>query len=72
MEINKAPDSVHDAIDKIANVAYKAAEAFGGQGDPLKNTEQQLINDYRSYIYDNPITSMGIAVAAGFLMSRLL
>lgn len=72
METNKAPDSVHEAIDKIANLAYQAAEAFGGNEDPLKNAEQQLVNDYRRYIHDNPITSMGIAVAAGFLMSRLL
>lgn len=72
METNKAPDSVHEAIDKIANLAYQAAEAFGGKEDPLKNAEQQLVNNYRSYIHDNPITSMGIAVAAGFLMSRLL
>lgn len=72
METNKAPDSVHEAIDKIAGMAYKAAEAFGEKGDPLKNAEQQLRDNYRAYIHDSPIASMGIAVAAGFLMSRLL
>jgi ElaB/YqjD/DUF883 family membrane-anchored ribosome-binding protein len=72
MEKNKAPDSVHEAIDKVAGVAYKAAEAFGGKEDPLKNAEQQVRNNYRKYIHDNPITSTGIAVAAGFILSRML
>jgi ElaB/YqjD/DUF883 family membrane-anchored ribosome-binding protein len=72
MEIHKAPDSAHEAIDKIAGTAYQAAEALGEKGEQLKNAERQLMNNYRDYIHDNPITSLGMAVVAGFLLSRLL
>jgi ElaB/YqjD/DUF883 family membrane-anchored ribosome-binding protein len=31
-----------------------------------------LTENCREYVRDNPVTSLGIAVAAGFLLSRLL
>ncbi len=70
--INKASKSAHEAVDKIANAGNQAAETIGEKGEQLKNTEQQLVENCRGYVRDNPITSLGIAVAAGFLLSRLL
>jgi len=31
-----------------------------------------LRNEYSEYIRDNPLTSVGIAVGVGFVLSRLL
>jgi ElaB/YqjD/DUF883 family membrane-anchored ribosome-binding protein len=70
--IDKASLSVHEAYDKFADATSEAAEALGEKGEQLKKTEQQLMKNCRGYISDNPITSVGIAVAAGFLLSRLL
>jgi len=70
--IDKASKSAHEAFDKIASATSQAAEALGEKGEQLKKTEQQLMKNCRGYISDNPITSVSIAVAAGFLLSRLL
>ena len=70
--IDKASKSAHEAFDKIANATSQAAEALGEKGEQLKNVEQQLMKNCRGYISDNPITSVSIGVAVGFLMSRLL
>ena len=70
--IDKASHSAHEAVDKIASATNQAAEALGEKGEQLKNAEQQLMESCRGYVQDNPITSLGIAVAAGFLLSRLL
>ena len=70
--IDKASNSAHEAFDKIANVTGHAAEALGEKGEQLKNAEQQLMANCCGYVSDNPITSLGIAVAAGFLLSRVL
>ena len=70
--IDKASRSTHEAYDKIANATSNAAEALGEKGEQLQKAEQQLMKNCRGYISDNPITSVGIAVAAGFLLSRLL
>ena len=70
--IDKAANSAHEAVDKIASATNQAAEALGEKGEQLKNAEQQLMENCRGYVRDNPITSLGIAVAAGFLLSRVL
>jgi ElaB/YqjD/DUF883 family membrane-anchored ribosome-binding protein len=70
--LDKVSRSAHEAYDKIANAASNATEALGEKGEQLQKAEQQFMKNCRGYIGDNPITSVSIAVAAGFLMSRLL
>jgi len=70
--IDKVSHSAHEAFDKIASATSQAAETLSEKGDQLINAEQHLMKNCRSYVRDNPITSLGIAVAAGFVLSRLL
>lgn len=67
--IDTASDLAHETVDRIADAAKKA---LGGKGEHLSEAEQQMIDDFRNYIHNNPITSVGIAVAAGFFLSRKL
>jgi ElaB/YqjD/DUF883 family membrane-anchored ribosome-binding protein len=68
----KASNFAHEAGDKIASATSRAADALGEKGEQLKNTEKELMENCRGYVRDNPVTSLGIAVATGFLLSRLL
>jgi len=70
--IDKAANYAHEAVDKIASASNQAAEAVGDKGEKLITNEQQLMADCRGYVRDNPLTSLGIAAAAGFLLSRVL
>lgn len=70
--LDKASKSAHEAFDKIADASNHAADALGEKGRQLKNTEQELMDNCCGYVRNNPITSLGIAAAAGFLLSRLL
>jgi len=67
--IDTASEFAHKTVDKIADAAK---EAFGETGERLSDAEQKMLNDLRNFIHDNPITSVGIAVAAGVILSRLL
>ena len=67
--IDSASEFAHETVDKIAGAAI---EVFGETGEQLNDAEKKMLNDFRDYIHDNPITSVGIAVAAGFILSRLL
>jgi ElaB/YqjD/DUF883 family membrane-anchored ribosome-binding protein len=80
---DKVADFAHEAIDTVANATNQAREAFAGAGhqaresfdeksDQFINAEQRMVKNCRGYIRDNPVTSLGIAVAGGFLLSRLL
>ena len=68
---DKVSHSAHEAYDKVADATSQAAETLGEKGEQLKKTEQQLMKNCRGYISENPMTSVSIAVAAGFLLSRL-
>jgi len=70
--IDKVSNTAHEAVDKIASATNRAADAIGEKGEQLKNAEQRMMENCRSYVRDNPITSLGIAAAAGFLLSRLI
>lgn len=70
--IDKASTAAHEAVDKIAGATNKAAEAIGEKGEQIKNAEQYFLSNCRAYARTNPVASLGIAVAAGFLLSRLL
>ena len=69
---SKVSNTAHEAVDKIASATNRAADAIGEKGEQLKNAEQRMMENCRSYVRDNPITSLGIAAAAGFLLSRLI
>jgi ElaB/YqjD/DUF883 family membrane-anchored ribosome-binding protein len=64
---DKAAHFAHEASDKIAS----ATEALTDKGEQLINAEQRLMKNCQRYVRDNPVTSLGIAVATGFLLSRL-
>ena len=70
--LDKASQSAHEAIDKIASATSQAADALDEKGQQLQQAEQQLLGNCRGYVRDHPLTSLGIAAAAGFLLSRLL
>jgi ElaB/YqjD/DUF883 family membrane-anchored ribosome-binding protein len=70
--IDKAANSAHEAVDKVASVTNQAAQTLGEKGEQLKNAEQQLMENCCGYVRNNPVSSLGIAVAAGFLLSRVL
>lgn len=69
--IDKLSSAAEEAAEKIASVTSQATEVLGEKGEQLKEMEAQLMEDARDYIREHPITSMGIALAAGFMLSQL-
>lgn len=77
--IDAATEATHPAIDRIAASAHKlvdnadevatqAAKALEDAG--VKGEELAAIGT--SYMRDHPVATLGVAVAAGYLLSRLL
>jgi ElaB/YqjD/DUF883 family membrane-anchored ribosome-binding protein len=70
--VDRIASGAHRAVDKIANAAGQAAETLSVKGEQLKNAKVRVMEQGRGYVRDHPVTSLGIAIAAGFLLSRLL
>ncbi|MFZ1537967.1 MAG: hypothetical protein WAT23_11365 [Chromatiaceae bacterium] len=62
----------HEAVDKMAGAASHAAKAVDEQGEQLRDLQVEWLDKSRTYIRDNPVKALGIAVVGGFLLSRLL
>lgn len=69
---DKAADYAQEATDKIADAACKAKETLSETGEQLCDAEQKMMKACRSFISYHPMASMGIALAAGYCLSRLL
>lgn len=70
--IDKATDYAQEAAEQLAGQSAQAAKALGEKGEQLRNAERKMVKEYGHYVTDHPLTALGIAMAAGFLLSRLV
>jgi ElaB/YqjD/DUF883 family membrane-anchored ribosome-binding protein len=70
--IDRVAAMAHQAVDKAAGAAAPTADWLAEQGDSLNATQQKLVADTCSYVSANPLKAIGIALVAGFLLSRLV
>ena len=69
--VDRIASGAHEAVDRVAAAANSAAERLSGKGDQLLASKDQWLQACGSYVKENPFTSLGVAVALGFLLSRL-
>lgn len=62
----------HHAVDRIAGAAAATAARLGTQAEQLSAARQRATQACATYVHDKPLTALGIAVAAGFLLGRLI
>ena len=69
--VDRMASGAHQAVNRMADAATQAAESIGTKGDRLRESQTRLMENCSGYVRSNPLTALGIAVAAGFLISRL-
>ena len=70
--IDKVVAMAHQAVDKAARAAAPTTDWLTEQGESINATQKQLVADTRNYVSANPLKAVGIAMVAGFLLSRLI
>jgi ElaB/YqjD/DUF883 family membrane-anchored ribosome-binding protein len=71
-KIDQVAAMAHKAVDKAADAAAPTAEWLVDKGDSINATQKKLISDTCSYVSANPLKSVGFALLAGFLISRIV
>jgi ElaB/YqjD/DUF883 family membrane-anchored ribosome-binding protein len=70
--IDHLRSGAHKAVDSAGVAATHAAGALGGKGDQLHDSGTRIVERAGGYVREHPVASLGMAVAAGYLLSRLL
>lgn len=62
----------HEAVDWAADATNTATDSLSDTGHEMKALEEKWLAKAREYVQENPTTSLGIALAGGYLLSRIL
>ena len=68
--VDRIASGAHQAVDRVAAVANSAANHLSVKGEDLSAAKDRWAQACGSYVKENPLTALGIAVAVGFVISR--
>ena len=70
--VDKIASGAHQAVDRIAAAANSAASQFGVKGEEVLEMKERAFETAREYVREKPIAALAIALAAGFVLSKLI
>ena len=62
----------HRTVDRLATVVHEATDQFVARGEAWQAVQDRLVSQTRERVRQRPLAIVGIAIAVGFLMSRLM
>lgn len=70
--VSRAASGAHRLVDRLAGTGNRVTQQLQATGTRLKDAEQRLVGASSGYVREHPLKSVGIALAAGLLVSRLI
>jgi len=70
--IDHVATMAHHAVDRMADSAAPTVNWLAEHGESINTSQKQLVANTRGYVSENPLKAVGMAVAAGFVLGRLL
>ena len=70
--IDRVAAMAHQAVDKAAGAAVPTADWLSAQGASINQAQKKMVDGTCSYVAANPLKSVGFALVAGFLLSRVI
>jgi ElaB/YqjD/DUF883 family membrane-anchored ribosome-binding protein len=62
----------HDTVDRLSSVASNAADRLEATGHQLKVAQSRASESCRTFVQEQPLTSLGIALASGLVLGLAL
>jgi ElaB/YqjD/DUF883 family membrane-anchored ribosome-binding protein len=70
--IDRASTSAHEAVDRVTQTATAYAERFGEKAEEWLEMKDNWVEGAREYVREHPIAALGIAAAAGYVLSMFM
>lgn len=68
---DKVSDKAHEAVDKVSDRLNEAEENIRATTQDAQARTEDVFKKVTDYVHDNPLTSLGLAFAAGMFFSSM-
>ena len=69
---HQAVDRATEAASQLAGQAREQMDALTARGEELWQMKDEYVDTAREYVREHPFKALGMAVAAGFVLSMLM
>jgi ElaB/YqjD/DUF883 family membrane-anchored ribosome-binding protein len=69
--ISRMSDTAHQAVNRASEVAQQTADRLSARGQEWMSSGNEWMENTRVYVREHPMASVGMAIAAGYLLSRI-
>ena len=70
--LGRITDNAQQAVDRITRAAHDAADRLSARTEELRELHGRALETARNYAKANPLATIGIAIALGVILSKLL
>lgn len=70
--VDRAASTAHRTVDKLSDKASQAKSMLTDKYEQMRVQQEKWTDDARTRVRENPMAAVGIALAAGFVLRRLL
>jgi ElaB/YqjD/DUF883 family membrane-anchored ribosome-binding protein len=70
--VDRISQSAHEGVDRAAQAVSSVADRMSEKYDELYAMQQDWVEAGREYVREHPVAAIGMALAAGYLLSILM
>jgi ElaB/YqjD/DUF883 family membrane-anchored ribosome-binding protein len=70
--IERVSDGAHRVVDQAAGSVGAIADRFSEKADELLEMKEDWVEATADYVREHPVAALGIALAAGYVLSALM
>ena len=70
--VDRVARAAHETVDRAAGAAHATAESVSAQAARVQAAQREALDGVGQFVKDKPLQSLGIALATGFVLARIL
>jgi ElaB/YqjD/DUF883 family membrane-anchored ribosome-binding protein len=71
-QVDRLSQTAHDTVDRAAQAVSSVTDRVSEKYDELYAMQEDWVEAGREYVKEHPVAAIGMALAAGYLLSMLM
>lgn len=69
--MHRASERVHETVDRATSAASSSLQQLGAKSEEWMEMGDRAMESTRTYVRENPLVALGVALAVGILLARI-